>query len=182
MANIIRRHETAPQTTALPQRGWDPFELMREMLSFDPLRPLGTLGTLGALQRWPGPAQEFIPSFEVRETADRYVFKADLPGVKDEAIDISLDENRLTISGRREMEETTEGDRYYAFERAYGSFTRTFTLPSGIDPDKVSAKLDQGVLLVEVPKAPESQPRKIALKAGGDVGQRQPSPSKPVKA
>ena len=165
MANIVRRNEgtqPAPVTT----RGWDPFDIMREMLSMDPLRQLGHLGPLG------GGMQQFMPQFEVRETNDRYLFKADLPGVKDDDLEISVDESRLTVSGRREMEQADENDRYYAFERAYGSFTRTFTLPSGIDPDKVTADLKDGVLMIEIPKAPEHQPRKISVKGGTDTGRK----------
>jgi HSP20 family protein len=155
MANIIRRHE-GTQPAPITTRGWDPFDIMREMLSLDPLRQLGQLGQIGG-----GHLHPFTPQFEVRETGDRYVFKADLPGVKDADLEISLDDNRLTVSGHREMEQVNEADRFYALERTYGSFTRTFTLPSGIDPDRVTARLDNGVLVVEVPKAPEHQPRKI---------------------
>lgn len=160
MANIVRRNEgTQPQHPALATRGWDPFEIMREMLSLDPLRQLGMQPHLGRMQ-------QFMPSFDVRETGDRYIFKADLPGLRDNDVEISLDNNRLTISGHREAEEVNESDRYYAVERTWGSFNRSFTLPTGIDGDKVTAELKDGVLLVEVPKAPEAQPRKVQVKGG----------------
>jgi len=155
MANIIRRSEGG----IVPGVGFDPFEVMREMLQWDPFRQLG----MGHAQ----PQMMFAPQFEVRETPERYVFKADLPGVAEKDLEISLAQNRLTVSGHREAEKRDEGDRFYAYERTYGSFTRTFTLPADIDDQRVSADLREGVLTIEVPKAPESQPRKIAVKPGG---------------
>jgi HSP20 family protein len=78
--------------------------------------------------------------------------------------DISLTGNRLTIAGSRTEEETEEGAAYYARERTYGSFSRAFTLPEGIDGNQVQADLKGGVLTVAVPKTPEVQPRRITLK------------------
>ena len=69
----------------------------------------------------------------MKETKDAYVFRADLPGVKDEDLEISLTGNRLTVSGHREQEKREQSETYYATERAYGSFSRTFTLPDGTD-------------------------------------------------
>jgi HSP20 family protein len=160
MANIVRRNEGAqqPQHPALASRGWDPFEIMREMLTLEPLRQLGMHPHLGRMQ--------FMPTFDVKETGDRYIFKADLPGLRDSDVEISLDNNRLTISGHRDAEEVNESDRYYAVERSHGSFNRSFTLPTGIDGDKVTAELKDGVLMIEVPKAPEAQPRKVQVKGG----------------
>jgi HSP20 family protein len=107
----------------------------------------------------------FHPSFEVFERKDGYVFKADLPGVKQDDLDITLTEKRLTITGKREAEERTQGDRYYAYERSYGSFTRTFTLPDGVDAEHVAADLKDGVLTLVIPKKPDIQPKKISVKA-----------------
>ena len=151
MANLIRRTEQAPR---LPT-SWDPVELMREMMSWDPFRPL-TSGT--------SMAPAFSPQFDVKETKDAYVFKADLPGIEESDLDLTLTGNRLTISGKREAEEHDEGDQYFAWERSHGSFTRSFTLPEGVNVDDAAAELKNGVLTVVVPKSPEKQPRKIALK------------------
>jgi HSP20 family protein len=158
MANIVRRSEGSmtPGSSVI-----DPFDVMREMLSFDPIRHI--LG--GGMQ--PLPMQSFMPQFEVRETADAYVFKADLPGVRDEDLDITMAQNRLSVSGRRELEKRDEKDRYYAVERAYGSFTRTFTLPSDIDDSNVEAELRDGVLTMRIPKSREQQAKKVQLKSGG---------------
>jgi hypothetical protein len=103
----------------------------------------------------------------------RMNFKADLPGVADEDLEISLAGNRLTVSGRREAEARNDNDRFYAYERVYGNFSRTFTLPEQIDTERVTAALDAGVLTIEVPKKPEAQPKKIA------VGQQPSQPQRP---
>jgi HSP20 family protein len=104
----------------------------------------------------------------VKETKDSYVFKADLPGVKEENLDVSLTGNRLTISGQRQEEKKEEGDRHYVYERSFGSFSRSFTLPEGIDVDHVQAELKDGVLNVVVPKKPEVQPKRILVKGEGE--------------
>lgn len=163
MANIVRRNEGTgmlPRTTNI-----DPFDVMREMLTFDPFRALLAGGTM----REPSMVS-FLPQFEVRETRDAYVFKGDLPGVRDEDLDITLAQNRLTISGKREMEQREEQDRYYAYERSYGSFTRTFTLPTDIDQAHVDAELREGVLTLRIPKSPEQQPKKVQVKSSGAGG------------
>jgi len=134
---------------------WDPFQLMREMMQWNPNRELTREGTA---------AITFVPDFDVKETKDAYVFHADLPGLKEEDLDISLLGNRLTIKGKREAEERKEGDTYYTYERSYGSFQRSFTLPESCDIDHVNAELKHGVLTLTVPKAAVQQPKKISLK------------------
>ena len=164
MANIIRRSEGS-MVPGGSSNVVDPFQMMREMLSIDPLRHL--LGG-GLFERLP--MQQFIPQFEVRETNDGYVFKADLPGVRQEDLDITIAQNRLTVSGQREMEQRDEHDRYYAVERSYGSFQRTFTLPTDIDESRVDAELRDGVLSLKVPKSREHQPKKVQIKSAGGSG------------
>jgi HSP20 family protein len=135
----------------------DPFSVMREMMRWDPFREAAPL-TWGE--------RGWAPDFDVRETKDSYVFKADLPGTKKEDIDISLIGNRLKVSGKREDEEETRGDTYYACERSYGSFVRTFTLPDTADTEHVSSNFDDGVLTLVVPKTAESKARKIQIGSG----------------
>ena len=155
MANIIRRGERPLRASD----EWEPLRRMRELLSWDPFGEMTpSTGFEGA---------EFQPRFEVKETKDSYVFKADLPGVQEKDIDISLTGNRLIVSGKRECEERTDDERFYAYECSYGSFTRAFTLPEGIDVEHVNADMQNGVLVLTVPKKPEAQPRKISLKPGG---------------
>ena len=162
MANIVRRNEGS---SIVPRTTIDPFDVMRELLSFDPLRALFA----GGAMREPS-MTTFLPQFEVRETKDAYVFKGDLPGVRDEDLDITMAQNRLTISGRREMEHREEQDRYYAYERSYGSFTRSFTLPTDVDESHVEAELRDGVLTLRIPKSPEQQPKKVQVKTMGGGG------------
>jgi HSP20 family protein len=109
-------------------------------------------------------AAAFSPAFEVKETKEGFQFKADVPGVAEKDLDITRTGNRLTITGRRESEKEEKHETYYTCERSYGSFTRSFTLPDGIDGDHIRADLKDGVLTLLVPKTPEAQPQKIALK------------------
>jgi HSP20 family protein len=153
MATLIRRgqNEVAPSSESV----WDPFRVMRDVLRWDPFRELEAAAG--------GDYGLFAPSFDVKENKDGYVFRADLPGVKEEDLEISLTGNRLAISGKREAEKREQGETYYASERSYGSFTRAFTLPDGTDAENVKAELKNGVLQVTVPKKPEVQPRKIQI-------------------
>ena len=160
MANLIRRTGRGE----LERTRFDPFEMMRDMMRWDPFAELGTLGERELA---------FAPSFEVKETKDAYLFKADLPGVKDEDLDISLTGNRLTVSGHREEEKRDEGDRYYAFERSSGTFSRSFTLPEGVDTEHANAELKDGVLTISLSKRPEVKPKKIEVaKATSGKGEK----------
>lgn len=107
----------------------------------------------------------FYPSFEVKETEKAYVFKADVPGVKEGDLEVTVTGNRLTVSGKRESEKEEKTDTYYTCERSYGSFSRSFTLPEGTDVGAVTADLKDGVLTVALPKRPEVQPKKIPIGA-----------------
>lgn len=149
MANMIRRP--------------DPFEMMREVLSWDPFRQLAPMAR-GSEAAMP----QFMPTFDVKETRDALIFKADMPGVEEKDLDVTLTGNRLTVTGRREAEKRDEGERWFAYERSYGSFTRTFTLPDDIDGENIGAELKNGVLTLSIPKRPEAKPKKISFKGLGD--------------
>jgi HSP20 family protein len=164
MANIGIRKNDVPVTPApTPQFPrafeWEPARLMRSLLQWDPFQEMTPFRPFE--QMW-----DFSPSFEVKETKDAYVFKADVPGVKESDIEVQMTGNRLTISGKREEEKRDEKDQYFAYECRYGSFSRSFTLPEGVDASKASAELKDGVLSLTVPKVPEAQPKKIAVKSG----------------
>jgi len=152
MANLIRRRNEGGSFA--PTR-FDPFEMMRDLMRWDPFAELDVAGSRELA---------FVPSFEVKETKDAYVFKADLPGIREEDLDINLTGNRLTVSGKREEEKRSEEERYYAYERSYGSFSRSFTLPEGVDAEHVDAELRDGVLTVRIAKRPEVQPKRIEVK------------------
>src|SRR5688572_21624259 len=103
-------------------------------------------------------AETFVPRFEVRESKDSLVLKADLPGVKTDDLDVSVQANVLSISGRRQHEKATEEEHVHMVERTFGSFTRSFTLPEGVDTKGLEAELKDGVLTVTLPKVPEAKP------------------------
>jgi HSP20 family protein len=128
----------------------DPFSMARELLSWDPF--------FGGR-----PATAFSPAFEVKETADSFVLKADLPGVAEGDLDIGVHNNVLTVSGSRSAEERKEGETYALYERQFGSFTRSFSLPDMADGEKINANLVNGVLTLTIGKKAEAKPRKIAL-------------------
>jgi HSP20 family protein len=129
----------------------DPYLFARELLGWDPF--------FGGRQ-----ASAFVPSFEVKETNDTFVIKADLPGVDEKDLDINLHNGVLTLAGHRDAEERKEGETYAIYERQYGSFTRSFALPDIADPERIDAKMENGVLTLVIPKKAEAKPRKIAVK------------------
>jgi HSP20 family protein len=128
----------------------DPFSMARELLSWDPF--------FGGR-----PATAFAPAFEVKETAEAFIVKADLPGVAEKDVDINVHNNVLTVSGSRSAEERKEGESYALYERQYGSFSRSFSLPDMADGDRIEASLENGVLHLTIAKKAEAKPRKIAV-------------------
>ena len=142
-------------------REWDPFQRMQELMGWDPFEEMRGL----LAQR--GGAPGFVPAFEVKETKDAYVFRADVPGLEEKDLEITLTGDRLSVSGKREAEKRDASERFYAYERSYGTFSRSFTLPEGVEADKVQAELKNGVLSLTLPKRPETQPRRIQVGGGG---------------
>ncbi len=161
MANVtIRKQNGDKPIAATPtEPTWDPWRTMRSLLSWDPFREMAPVPVLEER------AIAFSPAFDVKETKDAYLFKADVPGIQEKDLEVTMTGNRLTISGKRDEEKEEKSERYYTYERNYGSFTRSFTLPDGADIDKLRASLEQGVLTIDVPKKPEVQPKKIAVKS-----------------
>jgi len=97
------------------------------------------------------------------ETEQHFVLHADLPGLSEEDVNIEVEERVLTISGERKSVHETAKEGYHRVERAFGSFSRSLTLPEGIDAETVEASFDRGVLEVRIPKPEERKPRKIAI-------------------
>ncbi len=156
MANIAVQKEPQTKPTR-PEREWDPFRTMRDVLRWDPFSEIAP--------RWFGDELGFNAAFEVKETKEAFLFKADLPGIKAEDLDVKLTQNRLTITGKREAEKTEKGDTFYTYERSYGGFARSFTLPEGVDGEKIEADLKDGVLSLKLPKKPEALPKQIDVKS-----------------
>ena len=158
MADIAVQKKNGGEGAAMARRDWDPFRVMREILRWDPFREMA-----------PGPALDipgYSPAFEVKETKEAFVFKADLPGIKEQDIEVSVAGNRLTISGRREAEKEEKGDTFYTYERSYGSFTRAFTLPDQTDGEHVKAELKNGELTVVIPKTAAAVAKRIPVASG----------------
>jgi HSP20 family protein len=106
------------------------------------------------------------PGFEVRETDDAIIFKADMPGIRTEDLDISLSGNQLQIRGKREHEQDQDEGEVHTYERSFGTFTRSFTLPESADLDQVRSDLKDGVLSLVVPKKPGSAPQRRKIQIG----------------
>ena len=148
---LITRSNNGNESTSPARYSRAPFQVARELLSWDPF--------FGARQ-----VSAYVPAFEVKETNEAFVLKADVPGVAEADLDIAVHNGVLTVSGTRKAEERQEGDSYALYERQYGSFSRSFSLPDTADGERVEAKLDNGVLTLSIWKKAEAKPRKIALK------------------
>ncbi len=128
----------------------DPFSIARELLSWDPFTAR--------------PVSKFSPTFEVKETTESFIVKADLPGVKDADLDIAVHSRILSVSGSRpEERQGGDGEAYSLYERQFGSFSRSFQLPELADGENIAASLEHGVLTLTIGKKAEAKPRKIAL-------------------
>ncbi len=103
---------------------------------------------------------------DVQEDKDSVVVQVELPGMKREEIQVSLEDGTLTISGERKMEKPVEGVSVHHTERSYGLFERSVTLPTMVAADKVNAQYADGMLTVTLPKADEVKPRQISVKVG----------------
>ena len=104
------------------------------------------------------------PAINVWASEDGFVLTAELPGVKADDIDISVVGETLTLSGTREPDALQDGEKYHRRERRQGAFTRTFELPFRVDPEKVDAVFEKGILHVSLPRSEEEKPRKISVK------------------
>ena len=127
-----------------------------EPFSSDFNRLFNTLFDEGRSQRW-------VPAMDLVEADDHFLLKADLPGLSEEDVSIELRDNALTIAGERKSEHETRERGWYRVERATGKFSRSLSLPEGIDPDAVTASFDRGVLEVWIPKPEAKKPRRIAI-------------------
>lgn len=105
----------------------------------------------------------WTPAVDVHETADAYVFTAELPGMKADAVQLEVKDNTLTIKGERPSVSLKEGERFHHQERPAGRFARVFRLPKPVDADSVTATYRDGILIVTVPLRTEAKPRKILV-------------------
>jgi HSP20 family protein len=142
---------------------WDPARELAQWQN-DVERLMGTF--LRGTGAGPNGEQRWAPPVDVWETEDELVYAFDLPGIPEDKISIEFEDGTLTLSAEREREQEVKQDRYYRFERRYGSFTRSIGLPQGVTEGDIRADYKDGVLELHVtkPKAPE--PRKIQIGKG----------------
>ena len=157
MTNIIRKpsHGTI---TGVDWSEFDPFRMIDHLMRWEPIS--------ARFSKYKSQTEAFIPQFDVKEEKENYIFKADLPGVKEQNLEISLTGHQLTISGKKEAEERKENENFFVIERTSGNFSRTFALPDSIDVSQIKAELKEGVLHIALPKIPEATPKKILVKSG----------------
>jgi HSP20 family protein len=128
----------------------------------------GGRGLESFLERFGSPyespvAGKWVPPVDVLEDAERFLLIAELPGIGRDDIDVSFADGRLTIRGERELRNGAEGHRYHRIEREYGSFVRSFSLPRTVDPERISASFESGILEISVAKRAEARPRPIRI-------------------
>ena len=147
---------------------WNPFKEMEDLQN----RLFGLLHRGYGMQslRGEGDAEEsmalsqWAPLVDVSEDEKGYVIKAELPEIKREDVRVTLENGVLTLSGERKFEKTEKGRRYHRVERAYGTFTRSFTMPDDAESDHVTADFRDGVLNVRIAKSEKARPRSIEVK------------------
>src|SRR5215207_4443417 len=139
---------------------WQPFQELAALQS-EMSRMLNGLG-----QGDGGSTSSWVPAVDVWETEKEIVYAFDLPGIPEDKINVELEDGSLTVSAAREKTVEPDGDRFYRFERRYGSFTRTVGLPQGVNEEQIQAKYEHGVLEVHVPKPEQPKPRRITIGGG----------------
>jgi HSP20 family protein len=142
---------------------------MTTLVRWEPFRELSTVHSEmsrlmnGLLEGNGRTSQSWVPALDVWETDDELVYAFDLPGVPEEKISLELQDDTLTVSASREQTAELERDRFYRFERRFGSFSRAVGLPQGTDESKVKAEYRDGVLEVRVAKPEVQKPRRIQI-------------------
>jgi HSP20 family protein len=115
-------------------------------------------------------ARRWVPAMDLVETQDHLILRADLPGLDKDDVNIEVKDGVLTVSGDRKSEHEERTDGYYRVERAFGSFSRSMTLPDNVDADSIVADFDKGVLEVRIPKPEERKPHRIEIGAASVNG------------
>ncbi len=106
----------------------------------------------------------WMPAINILEKEGAIIISADLPGLRAEDVEVTVEEGILSIRGERKLEETSEGDTYHRVERQYGLFERTFSVPNSVDTENINARFKNGEMILTLPKREESKPRSISIK------------------
>lgn len=148
-----------------PERGltpWQPYREMEELgRRFEDF--FGRPFLPAAWRHFPSEEMVWTPAIDVIEKEDKFVVKVELPGIKEEDVEVSVAGDMLTISGEKEAESEVKEKGYYYSESSYGSFSRSVTMPSTVDAGKIEANYDKGVLEITLPKTPEVKSKKIKV-------------------
>ena len=143
---------------------WEPVRELNSLQSemnrlFNTFFDTPTGGNGGGLRRW-------VPAMDLVETDDHFVLKADLPGLDSGDVNIEVEDNVLTVSGERKVEQEEKREGFHRVERSFGRFRRSLKLPDGVDADAIAATFDKGVLEIRIPKPEARKPRRVAIKVG----------------
>jgi len=141
---------------------WDPF---REVVALQ--NRMNTLfGNMNNENENPMTTASFVPAVDVYEDEKKVVLKLEVPGIEEKDLDVSVENNTLTVKGERKFEKEEKEENFHRIERRYGSFYRAFTLPTTVDTEHIDAKYENGVLKLELKKKPEAQPKQIKVNVG----------------
>jgi HSP20 family protein len=143
---------------------WEPFRELAALQN-DMGRLMSTFLGQGQVNGENG-ERAWMPAVDVWETDNELVYAFDLPGISEDEISVEYDDGALTVSGTRERTEQSEDDRFYRYERRFGSFSRTVGLPQGVEEDAINADYRNGVLEIHVPKPEAPKPRRIQIGSG----------------
>ena len=113
-------------------------------------------------------SERWLPAMDLVEAEDHFLLKADLPGMSEEDVSLEIQDNTLTVSGERRAEHEQREQGWYRVERSFGRFSRSLTLPQGVNPEAVTASFDRGVLTIRIPKPEERRPRRVTISTGGE--------------
>ncbi|UCH81826.1 MAG: Hsp20/alpha crystallin family protein [Nitrospiraceae bacterium] len=161
-AQKIIKHEKQGIEPYRPSGWFAPFERMEEMFDEFLRRPLGhsIWPSLPRMLEEMGP----VPMVDIYEEGDHVIVKSDLPGLSKEDLDINLTEDTITLSGEKKKEEKVEKKDYYRLERSFGSFKRSFRLPTEVNTSKAKATFRDGVLEVKIPKTETAKRKEHKVK------------------
>ena len=162
---ILTRWEPVREFSAMQDRMNPMRRLFRE--SYSPESPEEALTTTG-----------FTPPVDIYEDEHTITVKLEVPGIDEKDIDVHIENNTLTVHGERKFEKEEKEENFRRVERQYGSFTRSFTLPSSVDPGQVSADYAKGVLKIKLAKKAEAKPKQIKVNVGSEKTLEAKSPSK----
>jgi HSP20 family protein len=162
---VLTRWEPFRQFSAMQERTNRMNRLFRE--SYSPEAPEEALTTTS-----------FAPPVDIYEDEHNITLKLEVPGIDEKDIDVRIEGNALTVHGERKIEKDEKEENFRRIERQYGSFTRSFTLPSSVDPGQVSANYDKGVLTIKLAKKAEAKPKQIKVNVGSEKTLEAKAPGK----